>query len=144
MSDDSDDLDAFMDGVGLDVKPVDANDALMTRLTGGVHGTGYREIHNYRYWIRHEIFAYFDLIKNGCILHRVNFADKETFKEFTRLDFIRARTKYYLRMKYLPYFNTGVEGLGKADLDTVCDMILKHEDISPLLTASEEDLPKNH
>lgn len=140
-------VDDFMESIGLDVRPANANDALMTRLTGGVHGTGYREIHNYRYWIRHELFAYFDLTKNGCLFYKNSIHPETKVAElvpFSKLDFIKTRTKYYLRMKYHPYFFTGIPDLGKADIDVVCGLILDHPDIKPLLTASEEDLPKNH
>lgn len=142
-SDDSD-LDDFMESMGLDIKPTGPEDALMIKLNGGIGSSqGYKEIYNYRYWIRHELYAYFNLIKDGCMMVRESQILKKQVP-YTKMDYVRTRTKYYLNMKYLPWFNSDVSGLGKADINKVCDMLIEHEAIKPLVEADEKDLPINN
>ena len=136
--------DDFMECIGLDIKPASPEDALMIRLTGG---DGYKKIHDLRYWIRHELFAYYDLLKNGISLYKET-VHKDTFQvhkiEATKEEYAILRIKYYLQMYYLPWFNSDRSGLGLADIGKAAKMVMDHEDIRSVVDAKEEDLPKNH
>ena len=143
----SDDLDEFMGGIGLDVAPVSAEDNIMGRLTG--QGTGsakYQEIHNLRYQLIHEMYTYFYLLEDGCILMRQSNITKDKVI-FTRMDFARSRIKYYLLSRYYSYFdkrpNSMQRNLGPADLNKVCDLVMKYDVVARLLAVEKvDDLPK--
>lgn len=131
----SDTLDDFMESIGLDVKPTGPEDALMIEITGG----GFNQLYIFRYWLMHEIHAFHDLKKNGCILRKI---EKGVVVELTFLDYINIRTKYYLRMKYLPWFDKDMKGLGPASIDAMVPMLVGHDIIQQLLSLKYEELPK--
>jgi len=136
-------LDDFMDSIGLDVKPISPEHAFMIYQTGG---GGYKKIHNYRWWIRHEIFGWFDLVENNLppCKRVVDQTTKTTsWAPATREEYVLARTKYYLRIHNLPWFNSDMSGIGIADIDKTAQMMIEHEDIAPLLTAKKDDMPRN-
>lgn len=145
----SDDLNDFMESIGLDVRPTSPEQALLNRLTGG---QGYQQIHNFRWWLRHEIFGWFDLVEQGLPPCKkvVDATNGDKFVPATREEYITAKTKYFLRMHYLPWFdpkcqpNTGgMSGIGVANIDTTARLLMAHEIIRPLLTAKKEDMPRN-
>ena len=139
----SNDLDDFLDSIGLDVKPLSPEHALMLRLDSG---TGYKQIHTYRYYIRWELLYYYHLISEGLELVK-NTVDKKNFDPIQvradKYDWVRVRTKWYLYQKHLPWFDSDQSGLGIADIDKMTQMIMEHEDIKPVIDANEEDLPRN-
>lgn len=137
MTQDEGNFDDFMDGIGLDIKPADAEDALMLRFTGG----GNNELHVFRYWLMHEMHAYYDALLAGVIYMR---RDK-ALSELVPLDkdeYVIVRIKYYLRMKYLPWFHKDMCGLGIADIDKMAKKLLSHDVIQTLINTLHEDLPK--
>lgn len=139
----TDELDAFMDSIGLDVKPISPEHAYMVYLTGG---GGYNKIHNFRYWIRHEIFGWFDLVEQGLPPFKkiIDPVTKETsWRPATRTEYVLVKTKYYLRMNNLPWFNSNLSGIGIADIDKTAQMVIDHELIKPLLTAKKDEMPRN-
>lgn len=141
---DQEGLDDFLDSLGIDTKPLSPEHALMLKLDGGA---GYKEIHNYRYFIRHEMFYYYHLLEEGLILCKEKIVDTDTFNkglvEANKYDWARVRTKYYLQMKYLPWFTNNLSGIGVANLDKMTQMLLDHELVRPVIEANKEDLPRN-
>lgn len=148
-----DNLDDFMDSIGLNVKPTGPEDALMIKLNGGAGSAGgYKEIYNFRYWLRHELYGYYDLVKHGCMMFQSGIEKNaqgdvisaHKHKPFTKLDYVKVRTKYYLNMKYNPWFTHDVSGLGKANIDQVCNLVLEHSAIKSIVECEEKDLPLNN
>lgn len=136
-------LDDFMDSIGLDVKPMSPEHAFIITQTGG---TGYRKIHNFRYWIRHEIFGWFDLVENNATpCKKVLDTNKGemVYVPLTREEYVLIKTKYYLRMNNLPWFNSDISGLGVANLDKTARMMIDTEEIKPLLAAKKSEMPRN-
>lgn len=134
---DEDTIDDFMDGIGLDVKPTGPEDALMIQLTGG----GFNQLHTLRYWLMHNLHEYYAAKDEGTIFMRRSNITRELV-EITIHDYAKIMVKYYLRMKYLPYFNSDVAGLGKADLNKMAELVLRHEAISTMVEKKREELPK--
>lgn len=134
---DSDTLDDFMDSLGIDVKPTSAEDALMIQMTGG----GHNELHVYRYWLIQEIHIYHDLKVDNCLMKIKNNISDE-LKEFTFDDYIATITKYYLKMKYLPWFEKDMRGLGKVKMDDMVKLLVSHDIVRGLLASKYEELPK--
>lgn len=143
-------LGDFLEGIGLEVRPMSPEDAFMTYLTGG---QGYRKIHNFRWWIRHEIFGWFDLVEQGLVpCKKVLDRNKGemVFTPATREEYVTSRAKYYFQMNNHPWFDPdfnkgtgGMSTLGVCDLSKVVAMVLAHEDIAPLLTAKKDEMPRN-
>lgn len=139
-------IDDFMDSIGLDVKPMSPEHAFMLMMTGGSTGGGYKKIHNYRWWIRHEIFGWFDLTEQGippCKSTLDRNRGEVLYSPATREEYVLVRTKYYLRMHNLPWFNSNLSGIGVADIDKTARMLIEHPDIAPLLTAKKDEMPRN-
>lgn len=136
-------LDEFLDAMGLDTKPLSPEHALMLKLTGG---SGYKEIHMYRYWVRHELFYYYHFTDLGYELHKPSY-NKELAKmekiKADKYDWIKVRTKYYLQMKYLPWLINDLSTIGNVDSDRMTQMMMEHEDIAQVIEMKKEDLPKN-
>lgn len=133
------DLDDFMDSIGMDIKPTGPEDALMILLDAG---KGYKEIHNLRYWVRHELYVYHFVVNDGCIMVKDNTLDN---KRYTKRDYARAIIEYYLRMKYHPWFTQDMRGLGKADIKKMCELVMAHAEIAPLIAAKTKDeMPINN
>src|SRR5688572_33137182 len=96
----ADELDSFLEGIGLDVRPISPEHAFMLMQTGGSTGKGYQKIHNFRWWLRHEIFGWFDMVEQGVppckkVLNRVT--AEWDYELATREEYAMVRTKYYLR-----------------------------------------------
>lgn len=130
-------IDDFLDGIGLDIKPSGPEDALMIKLTGA----GFNELHLLRYWLMHQLHEYYSCIKDGILFMRKNNITREL--TIVKIDeYAKIYIKYYLRMKYLPYFHQDVAGVGIANIDTMADMVLNHSAIRPMIDGKHEDLPK--
>jgi hypothetical protein len=56
---------------------------------------------------------------------------------------VKIKTKYYLNMKYLPYFNSNMAGVGVCDIDKMVELVLAHPDIAATVAADEANLPRN-
>jgi hypothetical protein len=145
----SDDLGDFLESIGLDVKPTSPEKALLNRLDGG---TGYRPIHNFRFWLRHEIFTWFDIVERGMPPCKkvVSLTHGDRYEPATRQEYVAIRIKNFLLMQYHPWFDPtyakdrgGMSGIGVCNIDTMVALLLSHELIAPLLTAKKEDMPRN-
>lgn len=142
--DTGEELNDFLDSIGLDVKPLSPEHALLNKLAGG---QGYKKIHNYRYWLRHEMHSYFDMLERGISFSK-DTIDPVTkaivTKPLTQAEYVHARTKYYLEMHYLPWFNSDQSGIGVANLDEAAKMVAGHEDVRGVATAQKkDDIPRN-
>lgn len=135
--------DDFLESMGLESKPLTPEDALMTRFT---EGSGFTKIHEYRYLVRHELFAYYHIQECGYDLTKWS-VDKDTKIEYKKkadkYDWLRIRTKYYLQMKFLPWFTQDMSGLGSVDYNKIIDMLMSHPYITEVIEARPEDLPRN-
>lgn len=143
----SDELSDFMESIGLDVKPTSPEKALMNKIDGGM---GCKPIHNFRWWLRHEVIAWFDLVEQGMVPCRkvVNYANGDKYEPATQEEYITVKTKYYLRMHFHPWFDPtfnkgagGMSGIGVANLDAATSLLLQHEIIKPFLTAKKGQVP---
>ncbi len=135
MSEDS--FDDFMDGIGLDVKPLGPEDALLIRMKAA----GCNELHVLRYWLIHEIHHYYHALKNGVIYMRRNNITNELVT-FRKEEFIALRIDYYLDMKYLPWFMKDISGLGVAKKSVMVKILLEQELVQDVMTRTQEELPK--
>lgn len=126
-----------MDSIGLDIKPQGPEDALMIRMTAG----GNNELHIFRYWLMHEMHAYYDCLKEGILYMRKS-AILQELVPIKKDEYVIARIKYYLRMKYFPYFKQDVAGLGIANIDEMAKLLLVHDVIRSMVDKKHEDLPK--
>ena len=133
-------LDDFLDSIGMDTKPLSPEEIFMSRMSSD------GRLAAYRYYIRHELFHYYDAEEKGWEMSLPK-KNKETGVinrvKADKWDWIDLRTKYYLMMKHLPYFMGDIAGITKSDIDKVSCMLLEHNDIKPVIEANKEDLPRN-
>lgn len=133
----SGEFDDFMDGIGLDIKPVSPEDALMIRLKAG----GCNQLHILRYWLMTEMHHYHHRIQNG-ITHMRKSNITQDWVVVSQKDHAIIMIKYYLQMKYLPWFDSDRSGLGVANLDTMAKMVLEQDSIQSMVNTPHADLPK--
>lgn len=131
------DFDDFMDGIELDVKPLSPEDALMIKMKSG----SCNDLHLLRYWLIHEMHCYYNLLENNVHLMRKSTILQE-LKSITREEFALIRVRYYLQMKYLPWFEKDMSGLGVVDLNDMAKIVLEHDLIAKLVATEISDLPK--
>ena len=135
-------VDDFMEGIGLSVKPLDAEHAFMINLTDG----HYTKVATFLYWFRHELFCYYDLKEHGLDLVKNEF-NKDTGLKWivkaTKEDWALARTIYYIHMKFQSWIDWDVSGMGKIDVNKAAKMVLELPEVARMLACDEEDLPRN-
>jgi hypothetical protein len=138
----SGDLNDFMEGIGLSVKATDPENAFMINFTDGA----YRKVATFMYWLRHELFCYYDLEEQGLDLYKTEF-NKETGLthriKATKDDFAMARTIYYIHMKFQSWITWDVSGIGKVDVNKAAKMVLELPEVARMVAQKKDDLPKN-
>lgn len=138
MLDETDDnFDDFMDGIGLDVKPVSPEDALLILMKSG-NGN---KLHLLRYWLIHELHCYHNAVKNGVIYMKRNSETLE-LQPFTKNEYINLRIKYYLNMYFLPWFDSDQSKIGKVQYDPMVKLILEQEVVESLVRLPYDEIPK--
>lgn len=140
MSDDDESIEDFFDAMGMPIRPLSPEDTFMVRMNSD------GRLATFRYYLRHELFYWYDAEEGGWemtlpkknqdtgIINRV---------KATKHDWAVLRTKYYLQEKHLPYFQDGIAGIVKSDIDKVTQMLLDHEHIKPIIECDKDSLPRN-
>lgn len=132
-----DTFDDFMDGIGLDVKPISPEDALLILMKSG----NCNKLALLRYWLIHELHCYHNTVKNGVVYLKRDDTSKELVP-FTKNDYIALRVKFYLNTYFLPWFDSDQSKLGKVKYEPMVKLVLEQEMIASLVALPYDEIPK--
>jgi hypothetical protein len=121
------DLDDLLEGLGLDAKPLDANERLYSELASGK----YTKLDNMVYWLKAEISKMLHMQEHHvyCTKNSVATGGNPIVKRLSRLEYSRLMIKYYLQMYHLPHFRK-VNDREPCDYKIMVDKIVTYPPIA--------------
>ena len=98
-----DNIDDLLGQLGLDSKPIDANDKFFSELRGE---SGYARLDNMMFWLKGQL-SEFDFLHEHLvnITKSTTSAGKPFEKHLSREDWSKIQLKYYFMMYHLPRFD---------------------------------------